>query len=235
MAVAVAVAPATFAADHARAQARGGVGAVAPGWALGGAPPRSSGDPPDSGSGAVARAESARRLGAELLVLAGDARRLQAGEGGPVERTGLITRIAGGLASLPWLMRQAGARPEPVGALRADAERQDWAGLRVRLASLSARHRFESPVLLDVAGETDALRALGDAIHRASCAACHDAPSTADDALPAKNLSGQLRAMPRAEFAARLWLGVRGDRVTGFANPFSEIELRALMAWYARE
>ena len=73
---------------------------------------------------------------------------------------------------------------------------------------------------------------LGASIHRSTCAGCHDAPSM-DSLLPAKNLAAQLASMPREEFAARLLLGVRGDRTTAWRNPFSDSELAALMAWYA--
>jgi hypothetical protein len=39
--------------------------------------------------------------------------------------------------------------------------------------------------------------------------------------------------MPREEFAARLLAGVRGDASTAHRNPFSDLELGALIAWYA--
>lgn len=65
-----------------------------------------------------------------------------------------------------------------------------------------------------------------------ACAGCHDAPAV-DTRWPARNLFEQAAAMPRAEFAARLYLGVRGDRSTAYRNPFSDLELGALMAWYA--
>jgi len=58
-----------------------------------------------------------------------------------------------------------------------------------------------------------------------------DAPA-ADTKLPAFNLFEQARRTPRAEFAARLLIGVRGDRSTAWRNPFSDLELGALLAYY---
>ena len=42
----------------------------------------------------------------------------------------------------------------------------------------------------------------------------------------------EAKRMPREEFAARLLLGVRGDRSTAYRNPFSDLELAALIATY---
>ena len=38
--------------------------------------------------------------------------------------------------------------------------------------------------------------------------------------------------MPRIEFAARPWLGARGDKTTALAKPFNDAGLAALIAWY---
>jgi hypothetical protein len=73
--------------------------------------------------------------------------------------------------------------------------------------------------------------AFGAAIHRHACAGCHDAPP-GDVELPARDLFAEARRLPRAEFIARLLLGVRGDRSTVWRNPFSELELAALAAHY---
>jgi hypothetical protein len=50
--------------------------------------------------------------------------------------------------------------------------------------------------------------------------------------LPALNLVEEAKRMPREEFAARLLLGVRGDRSTAYRNPFSDLELASLVAYY---
>lgn len=173
-----------------------------------------------------------RRLAAELVVMAGDTRRLAAGTGGPLERQGLEHRVAGALASLPMLLRRAQGDPAPVAALRAAHGQRDWRRLASQIETLVKRHRFDARPLLGAA-PTPEMRALGAAIHASTCAACHDRPSAADTLLPAKNLTAQLHGMPREEFAARLWLGVRGDSSTALANPFSDAELAALIVWYA--
>lgn len=185
-------------------------------------------------SSAVASAggEHERRLAAELVVMAGDVRRLLTDAGGPREREGLISRLNGALASLPLLLRRANGDPRPVPAMRKSLTRGDWSALAGVLALLKRRHPFDARPLLPAA-ITPEMLSLGDSIHRTTCAGCHDAPSQ-DSQLPAKNLAAQLAAMPREEFAARLLLGVRGDRTTSWGNPFSDLELAALNAWYGR-
>lgn len=180
-----------------------------------------------------AASEHERRLAAELVVMAGDARRLTAGEGGPLEREGLVKRLNGALASLPMLLRRANGDPKAVGVMRASIARSDWRALSGALAPLRRQHPFDARGLLS-AGSTPEMLALGASIHRTTCAGCHDAAS-ADSLLPAKNLAAQLKSMSREEFAARLLLGVRGDKTTGWRNPFSDFELAALIAFYAAD
>ena len=163
--------------------------------------------------------------------MAGDVRRLITLEGGPLERDGLVKRVNGALSSLPMLLRRANGDPLLVVAMRASSARGDWRGLAAALATLKRRYPFDARFLL-LAESTPDILASGASIHRASCAGCHDAAS-ADSLLPAKNLAIQLKSMPREEFAARLLLGVRGDRMTGLRNPFSDFELAALIAHYS--
>ncbi|MCF8177564.1 MAG: hypothetical protein K9J74_03570 [Sulfuritalea sp.] len=179
---------------------------------------------------AQAAGEHERRLAAELAVMAGDTRRLTASEGGPREREGLIMRLNGALASLPLMLRRVTGEPKPVVALRASLVRRDWRAFSDTLATLRRLHPFDARSLLPIT-PTPEMLALGESIHKTTCAACHDA-ANADTLLPAKNLVTQLRTMPREEFAARLLLGVRGDRTTSLANPFSDLELSALITWY---
>lgn len=164
--------------------------------------------------------------------MAGDTRRLLLAEGGPLERKGLEQRLAGALASLPLLLRRAQGDPATVSALRAGHKQRDWRALSAQLETLKKRHPFDARGLLGAASTREVL-SLGASIHAATCAACHDHPSGADTLLPAKNLAAQLKSMPREEFAARLWLGVRGDQSTALANPFSDAELAALIGWYS--
>jgi hypothetical protein len=180
---------------------------------------------------AQAAGEPERRLAAEVTVMAGDTRRLIAGEGGPLERDGLVKRLNGALSSLPLLLRRANGDPLFVVAMRASSARGDWRELAAALATLKQRYPFDARSLLS-AEPTPEMRALGASIHRSTCAGCHDAASV-DSLLPAKNLAAQQKSMPREEFAARLLLGVRGDRMTGLRNPFSDVELAALIAHYS--
>ena len=179
---------------------------------------------------AAAQDEHRRRLAADLVVMAGDARLLDAAVAPPLRVDGLRARLAGALASLPLLMRRAGGDPDPVPALRDALVRRDWRSLRAGLRALQDAHPFDARALLP-AGATPAQLRVGEALHRQACAGCHDAPP-ADTRLPALNLYAEAKRMPREEFAARLLLGVRGDRSTAYRNPFSDLELAALIAAY---
>lgn len=172
------------------------------------------------------------RLAAELVVIAGDVRRLTTETPAPVERQGLKNRIAGALSSLPLLLRRAGGDPALASRLRSQLEHQRWLLMARGLAELKQSHPFKPETLIRRPA-TPALLAQGESIHKAACAACHEAPGSMDTLLPAKHLSRQLNSMSREEFAARLVLGVRGDKSTALANPFSDVELAALIAWYA--
>jgi len=181
--------------------------------------------------GAAARDEHHRRLAAELLVMAGDARRLAADDATPVQRDGLRARLGGALSSLPMLLRRAGGDPAVVPTLHAAAARGDWRALRAALDGLQRAHPHDLDAIASATATPERIR-LGRAIHAEACAGCHDAPAV-DTRLPAHDLRAQVGAMPRAEFAARLYLGVRGDRSTAYRNPFSDLELGALVAFYA--
>lgn len=187
---------------------------------------------------AAAQGEHERRLAAELTVMLGDLRRIEANSESPQHREGLHARLAGALASLPLLLRRAAGDAAAVPLLRAALARRDWRALRSGLGTLQRKHPFDAGTLLPAQATPERLR-LGEAIHRQACAGCHDdqrkspwdAP-VADTKLPAFNLFEQARRTPRAEFAARLLIGVRGDRSTAWRNPFSDLELGALLAYY---
>ena len=181
---------------------------------------------------AAAQGEHERRLAAELVVMASDVRRVASGSEEALHREGLRERLAGALSSLPLLLRRAGGDAAAVPALRAALVRSDWRALDTGLRALQRKHPFEPATILPVQATPERLR-LGEAIHKQACAACHDAPA-ADTKLPAFNLFEQVKRMPRAEFAARLLIGVRGDRSTAWRNPFSDLELGALMAYYEK-
>lgn len=179
---------------------------------------------------AAAQGEHERRLAAELMVMAGDLRRIQSPDELPPHREGLRARLAGALSSLPLLLRRAGGPAAAAAPLRAAFAKRDWKTLAAGLDALKKQHPFDAGALLPQAATPERLR-LGEAIHRQACAGCHGAPS-ADTPLPAFNLFEQAKRLPRAEFAARLLIGVRGDRSTAWRNPFSDLELGALLAYY---
>ncbi len=182
---------------------------------------------------ATAQDEHGRRLAAELVVMAGDVRRAASGSEVALHQQGLQERLAGALASLPLLIRHAGGDAAGVPALRAALVRGDWRSLSAGLNALQRQHPLDLATLLPAQATPERLR-LGKAIHKQACAVCHDAPAS-ETKLPAFNLFVQARRMPREEFAARLLLGVRGDRSTAWRNPFSDLELGALMAYYEND
>lgn len=181
------------------------------------------------GLGAAAADEHRRLLAAELEVIAGDLRRLREEAPGAREVAGLRARIAGALAALPLLLRRAGAEAGDAQPLRAALARGDRAALAAAVHALRQRHALNTAAL-DMTPTPQKL-ALGAAIHAQACAACHDAPRV-DVELPARNLFEEARRLPRAEFLARLIVGVRGDRSTAWRNPFSDLELAALAVYY---
>lgn len=163
--------------------------------------------------------------------MAGDVRLLANKGETQKRREGLRARLAGDLSGLPLLLRRAGDTPSSVLILRAAMLQKDWRLLEKELAALRRRYPLDIRTLLPTASSSERLR-LGEAIHRQSCAACHDVVS-ADVKLPARNLFKQIRDMPQEEFAARLMIGVRGNRSTAYRNPFSDLELGALMLYYS--
>lgn len=182
---------------------------------------------------AFAQGEHARRAAAELRLVVGDARQLA---GGPkpseLHAKGLRERITGSLSGLNLLLRladQETGKPfdpptDAVRALLALRQANDWAGL-VSAAQVLARN-YPLAVPQISAGKERA-----KAIHNELCAVCHDEPDL-DVERPAYNLFGQAKAQAEDEFLARLIIGVRGDRVTGFSNPLTAPELRALSDYY---
>lgn len=182
-----------------------------------------------------ASSEAAQQLAAEIAIMAGDNHRLLHKQIGPQERTGLEQRLQGALSSLPLTLRRSGGDSSVIAAMRHAASTRDWRALDQHITTLKKRYPFDARRLLATPPNREKLAqalALGASIHKTTCAGCHAAPGNLDTLLPAKNLPIQMQSMPPNEFAARLWLGVRGDRHTALANPFSEAELTALLAWY---
>ncbi len=162
--------------------------------------------------------------------MAGDVRRLEANVEAPQHLKGLRARLAGNLSSLSLLIRRAGGDTAPVPGLRTALAGSDWQSLRARLTVLQRKHPLYLGAILPAQPTPERFR-LGETIHRQTCAGCHDTPAM-DTELPAFNLFEQIRTMPREEFAARLIIGVRGNKSTAYRNPFSDLEIGALMAYY---
>ena len=189
----------------------------------------------------LAEGEHSRRAAVELTVLQGDLRRLASDVFTPVQKKGLRDRIRGALAGLEFLLRyadqEAGRPPRPrrhrasVAALRRSFEAGEPLDEDTGLAALLVQFPLRMTGLT-MSKPTD--EALGEArrLHEELCAGCHDMPDT-DIERPAYNLFKESRRLTAREFAARLLLGVRGDRVTGIDNPLSDSQIAALMAYYA--
>ncbi len=181
----------------------------------------------------MAQGEHARRAGAQLQVISGDAARLvKEPKMLPAQRKGLEERLRGAFAGLPLLLRLA------------DQER----GLMNKIPSLMLK-QFAARLASNQPGEVVQIatelikkyplllpRATGSSarartIHDEYCAACHDDPDLSVER-PAFNLFKQAKRQSSVEFLARMIIGIRGDRVTGYSNPLNDAELSSLVTLY---
>ncbi len=187
---------------------------------------------------APAAGEPARRLTAEIEVMRGDARRLADPALAAGHRDGLIARIKGALSPLALLVGAArqqspGLPPLPPGLLEAARDAVGGGGPALIAASiepLARLYSFRPGSILpldDRVAATDSAAAL----HAAYCAACHDEPNLGVER-PAWNLPDLAKSMSVREFAARMVIGVRGDRLTGMENPLTDAEISRLIAYY---
>lgn len=174
---------------------------------------------------AAAMAEAAERVAALLSVMKADLDR--------PETPGRQARLLESASLLPIMLREAGGDPGDVKLAR-DLYQRLRRGETQRVgsivAALAARHPFAAPVWV---GEEKQALALGAAIHHATCAACHDRPAPRA-LLPAEDLFTLACRESPDRFAARLYLGVKGQADTGFRNPFSARERAALALWYRK-
>lgn len=187
---------------------------------------------------AFAQGDHARRAATELIVLAGDARRLAADDTSDLHRKGLADRIRGGLSGLDLMLRFAdqeqGRQPrshdEALAALRAALTAGDLVRLQSLAADLIAAYPFRAIGILPATSTAKRLER-GRELHEELCAGCHDAPDLEVER-PAYNLFEEVRQLSPGEFAARMSVGVRGDRVTGIGNPLSDEQIASLIAYY---
>jgi cytochrome c553 len=175
-----------------------------------------------------------RTLAAELRVVRGDLDRLdEAGLSG-AHRAGLEARIAGGLGLLPWLLTASGDA-ESANRLT-EAAPDDFAALATGLDAILARHPFD---LAERGTAGVGAKALLEAraIHESYCAGCHDDAGNGDPEmeLPIRDLFEMARTEAGELFAARLYVGIKGDETIGFRNPLSETQFLALWRYYSTD
>ncbi|NNE21909.1 MAG: hypothetical protein HKN11_04805 [Rhizobiales bacterium] len=184
-------------------------------------------------AGVFAQGEHARRAAAELRLVLGDAQKLANRRGlSKLHATGLQSRIAGSLSGLALLLRLAdqetgretAATQGAIQYMRLLLQSASWAGMVSVSQDLSRSYPLNVPMVS--AGPKRA-----KAIHDELCAACHDEPDLEVER-PAYDLFKQAKSQSETEFLARLIIGVRGDRVTGYSNPLTAPELKALLDYY---
>lgn len=188
---------------------------------------------------ALAQGEHSRRVAAELLVMLGDARALT---GSParseLHRKGLNDRLRGALSPLAILMRltdqEMGRTPRSAGLiaekLSASLNQKNLPEFIETLSGLTAKYPLAAPGLLSATPTPIRLNRAKE-IHEDLCAGCHDEPINEVER-PAYNLFMQAKAASPTEFAARMIVGVRGDRTTGLGNPLSDEEISGLISYY---
>jgi len=114
--------------------------------------------------------------------------------------------------------------------LRAELDRNNLAGFIDTLSGLTKQYPLTAKGILPAAPTPERLKRAKE-IHQSLCAACHDEPDNEVER-PAYNLFMQAKTVTATEFAARMIIGVRGDRVTGLGNPLTDEELASLIAYY---
>ena len=188
---------------------------------------------------AWSQGEHTRRVAAELLVMQSDAQRMfTSPELSTLHQTGLKKRIGGGLAGLTLLLRLAdqenhvySAKTEQrVDKLRSALRNRNYEAFGDSLSVLINEYPLTTSQLLPAVRTPERI-AIAKKLHATTCAACHDTPNEAAER-PAFNLFMQSNNMPLVEFAARMLVGVRGDRMTGLGNPLSDDQIAALIAYY---
>lgn len=176
-----------------------------------------------AGQAALASEEAGTRLAALLAVMQADLAQ--------APTPGVRARLMESASLLPLMLREAQAPAEEVQQARRlhpALKRGDDRAVRTTLARLGAAHPFRPPP--PPADPGRALR-IAAAIHREACAGCHDHPR-AEALLPAQDLFRLACREAEDAFAARLYLGVKGQADDGFRNPFSAEERAALALWY---
>ena len=187
---------------------------------------------------ARAQGEHGRRAATEILVLSGDVQKLANKKLSGLHIKGLKDRIGGGLAGLEILLRlsdqEAGRKPvtytPDLKKIRKSWLAHDLAAMASDLDRLQTMHPFDASRILS-AKVSNNNKTIAKNLHEELCAACHDEPDL-EVLRPAFNLFREARRLPANEFAARMIVGVRGDRVTGIDNPLTDPQISALIYYY---
>ena len=187
---------------------------------------------------ANAEGEHSRRAATELLVLSGDIQKLANNNPSDLHSKGLKERIAGGLAGLEILLRLAdqetGRNPvdytTDLSNIRKSWLASNYSAMTTGVGGLQILHPFAANGILP-AKDSKAAIIVAKELHDDLCAACHNDPDL-EVSRPAYSLFKEARRMPVNEFAARMVVGVRGDRITGIDNPLSDAQISALIYYY---
>lgn len=191
-------------------------------------------------SPAAAQGEHGRRAAAELQVVIADLRKLkdiQNSGKSTLLINGLLDRINGGLSALDILFRLADAETnkpmrsyaDDLKAARELIRQNRLSELELKLANLRQLFPLKIPSISVSEQNLDQAKIH----HNDLCMACHDNPIENVER-PAYNLYQQATSESDVEFFARMLVGVRGDRVTGIDNPFTDIQLMSLISLYKK-
>jgi len=191
-----------------------------------------------SGLLASPRAEDARRLAAEIVVMKADAEHLYNGKMSKPHQAGLRARLRGAMAIMPLLIRAARrdvpAWPAPdrdrIASLKQALAQGKAPEVLSGLAWLMKTYPFDATGLLPADQRPGAVKQAGN-IHENYCAGCHDEPDL-DVPRPAWSLIELGKKAPEVEIAARLVIGVRGENMTAMDNPLKDSEMSALIHYY---
>lgn len=186
----------------------------------------------------LAQGEHQRRVATELLVIKGDMKRLLSTKAGTSMHKGLLDRIGGGLAGLDVLRRLANEEQGRMTTLYEDlvpalrtAFQKRHTGLFLDITkTLMTAYPFAATGILPAHPLPIRIKR-GRSLHEELCAACHDEP-VMDVERPAYNLFAEAKRLLPKEFAARMVVGVRGDRLTGIDNPLTDEQIASMIAFY---
>ena len=185
-----------------------------------------------------AGAEEAQRLAADIVVLLGDLRRLSEDDFLVRHQQGIKERIEGVLAYMPLAVRAAESNfPNltPLPENSTERIRNFWAAgdldaMKINLTQLTERFPFSFANLIPPDQRAEA-KNMARQLHENYCAACHDNPDL-EVSRPAWSLYNLAKSMGHKEFAARLYVGVRGEQMMAMENPLKDMEMSALIALY---